>query len=576
VTLADFEEIVFLDSEFMANPGERPEPVCAVATEQRSRKMFRLWLDGEEDRPVEPPFAQGPRVLTVAYFASAELGCCRALGWPFPPWVLDLYVEFRAQTNGLALLHGRGLLGAMASYGLEAMEGAQKELLRKRILEGGPYDAEDQRRILDYCETDVRATEQLFSRVIRDSDNLVLPLLRGEFMKVIASAEYQGVPVDAPLYRRMRERWAELQANVIRRVHATIPVFEDGHFRTAKFRAWLASRDLLTGWPLTDTGGLALDEGTFRDQAALHDELEPLRQVRQVLGKLHQPDLSLGRDGRNRCLLSPFGTKTGRCAPSTTRFIFGAPSFLRGLIRPEPGKALAYADWSQQEFGIAAALSGDSQMQAAYRSGDPYLAFAKFAGVVPENGTKQSHPRERGLFKTTTLAVQYQMSAIGLAAKLGVTLAEAQDLLDYHHRIFAAFWRWSDAVSDYGQIFGEIVATLGWKLQLSASTSVRTLRNFPMQANGSEMLRMACVYAARAGVEIIAPVHDAVLIEADEGNIEDAVREIRRAMRRASEIVLAGFALETDALIIRHPARFSDERGAEMWGWMLDSLAALD
>jgi len=216
VTLADFDEVVFLDFEFIAHPGERPEPVCAVAIEQRSRKMFRLWLDGEEDRPVEPPFAQGPRVLTVAYFASAELGCCRALGWPFPPWVLDLYVEFRAQTNGLALLHGRGLLGAMASYGLEAMEGAQKELLRKRILEGGPYDAEDQRRILDYCEADVRATEQLFSRVIRDSDNLVLPLLRGEFMKVIASAEYQGVPVDAPLYRRMRERWTELQANVIR------------------------------------------------------------------------------------------------------------------------------------------------------------------------------------------------------------------------------------------------------------------------------------------------------------------------------------------------------------------------
>jgi hypothetical protein len=574
VTLEDFEEIVFQDSEFVAKPGERPELVCLVASEQKSGKIFRLWL--EDSYPPEPPFAHGPQVLTVAFYASAELGCYRAIRWPDPEYVLDPYVEFRAQTNGHALLHGRGLLGAMAFYGLDAMDGAQKDLLRERILKGGPYDAEDQRRILDYCEADVRATEQLFSRVIRPGDNLVLPLFRAEFMKVIADAEYRGVPVDAPLYRRMLAHWPELQANVISRVNRDIPVFEDGHFRMMKFRAWLESRGLLADWPQTDSGLLALDEDTFRDQAALHPELEPLRQARQILGQMRKLDLAVGSDGRNRCLLSPFSTKTGRCAPSTTQYIFGAPSFLRGLIRPGPGKAIAYVDWSQQEFGIAAALSGDSQMQAAYRSGDPYLAFAKFAGSVPENGTKESHPRERGLFKTTTLGVQYQIGVHRLASNLGVSLREAEDLLEYHHRIFSTFWRWSDAVNDYGQIFGEIVAALGWKLQLSPSTSVRTLRNFPMQANGSEMLRTACIYAARAGVEIIAPVHDAVLIEADDADIEAAVRETRRAMKRASEVILAGFALETDASIYHYPERFRDERGTQMWGWMLDSLAALN
>ena len=40
-------------------------------------------------------------------------------------------------------------------------------------------------------------------------------------------------------------------------------------------------------------------------------------------------------------------------------------------------------DFSQQEFAIAAALSGDEKMQAAYRSGDPYLSFARQAGAVP-------------------------------------------------------------------------------------------------------------------------------------------------------------------------------------------------
>src|SRR5438552_8491010 len=110
-------------------------------------------------------------------------------------------------------------------------------------------------------------------------------------------------------------------------------------------------------------------------------------------------DLAVGHDGRNRTLLSAFRARTGRNQPSNTRFIFGPSVWLRGLIKPPPGYGLAYIDWSQQEFGIAAALSGDPMMLAAYESGDPYLAFAKQAGAVPSDATKESHSETRELFK---------------------------------------------------------------------------------------------------------------------------------------------------------------------------------
>jgi len=61
------------------------------------------------------------------------------------------------------------------------------------------------------------------------------------------------------------------------------------------------------------------------------------------------------------------------------------------LIKPPPGHGVAYIDWQQQEFGIAAALSGDPLMMDAYRSGDPYLAFAKQAGATPADATKATH-----------------------------------------------------------------------------------------------------------------------------------------------------------------------------------------
>ena len=54
-------------------------------------------------------------MLFVAYYAPAELSCFLALGWPLPARILDLYIEFRAETNGLALPIGRGLLGALSS-----------------------------------------------------------------------------------------------------------------------------------------------------------------------------------------------------------------------------------------------------------------------------------------------------------------------------------------------------------------------------------------------------------------------------------------------------------------------------
>jgi DNA polymerase-1 len=76
---------------------------------------------------------------------------------------------------------------------------------------------------------------------------------------------------------------------------------------------------------------------------------------------------------------------------------------LRSLIKPEKGKVLAYIDYSQQEFLIAAALSDDQEMKATYSTGDPYLAFAKQAGIVPLEATKSTHKAARDLSKACVL-----------------------------------------------------------------------------------------------------------------------------------------------------------------------------
>ena len=115
-----------------------------------------------------------------------------------------------------------------------------------------------------------------------------------------------------------------------------------------------------------------------------------IQQLRTTLSKVRLLKLAVGNDERNRYLLSAFRARTGRNQPSNSKSCFGPAKWLRSLICAKPGYGLAYVDWSQQEFGIAAALSGDPAMMAAYGSDDPYLTFAIQAGAAPANATKAS------------------------------------------------------------------------------------------------------------------------------------------------------------------------------------------
>src|SRR5262249_9517194 len=94
-----------------------------------------------------------------------------------------------------------------------------------------------------------------------------------------------------------------------------------------------------------------------------------------------------------------------------------------------------------------------------------------------------------------------------------------------------------------------------------------------MQANGAEMLRLACCLATERTIEVCAPVHDAVLICAPVDRLEHDVARMRACMAEASRAVLAGFELRTDAALVRHPERYQDPRGSVMWDRVMRLVA---
>src|SRR5262249_12746330 len=108
-------------------------------------------------------------------------------------------------------------------------------------------------------------------------------------------------------------------------------------------------------------------------------------------------------------------------------------------------------------------------------------------------------------------------------------------------------------------------AAFGWTIHVGSNANPRSLRNFPLQANGAEMLRLACIRATERGISVCAPIHDALLIEAPAEAIAGAVAATQAAMAEASQLVLDGFQLRTEAKVVQHPDRYSDPRGERFW-----------
>lgn len=567
-----FSQIWAADFEFVAQPGERPEPVCLVARELRSGELIRIWQD-DLRRMTKPPYPIDSSALFVAYYASAELGCHLALGWPMPTRVLDLYVEHRASSNGLPVPAGNGLLGALAASGLEAISAEVKTDMRDLIQTGGPWSADQSRVIIDYCQTDVDALARLLPAMLPRID-LPRALLRGRYMAAVARMEWAGTPLNLSTLMRLRDGWDRIKADLVARIDSDYGVYENGSFRLAKFATYLAKRGI--PWSRLPSGRLDLQDATFRDQARAYPELEPLRNLRHALSQMRLAELAVGADGRNRCMLSAFSSKTGRNQPSNSRFIFGPSAWLRSLIQPPPGHGLAYIDYASQEIGIAAALSGDPLLVKAYASGDPYLTFAKQVGAVPADATKASHKAIRDRFKAVVLGVNYGMAEDSLAASIGCPVIEARHLLQLHRETYREFWRWSQAVVDTAMLRNRLKTAFGWPLHIGQETNPRSLMNFPMQANGAEILRLACCMVTEAGIEVCAPIHDAILICAPLEKLDSHVAQTRETMAEAGRIVLDGFNLGADAELVRWPDRYVDGRGVVLWNTVMELLSAIE
>jgi DNA polymerase family A len=570
-----FREIWHVDFEFRQDENHCPVPVSMFANEHRTGAEIAM-RRGQLLTCTKAPFPIDADTLVIGYSVVAELTCFQVLHWPRPRHVLCTYFETSAQINGLeiaGLVKKRpSLLEACDLFDIPHMEKGHKDFVRDIILNNTDYTEEQWRLIEDYNRDDVLLDIPLFAALAPNID-VLRALFRGRYAVAVADMELRGIPVDTNYLHQLQTNWQALRLHYIRRADTFRLYDESGSFCEDRIEQLIKQRGW--AWPRTVTGKPELKGITIGKQCKKYPELKPLQRLRDQIAELRLGAFvnTVGADGFSRCPIMPFWTRSGRNQPSGRDKVFlpSLPSWVHGLIKPPPGWGVAALDWSAQEIGIAARLSGDPALIADFQSGDPHMQFAIRAGLAPLWATQRSHGPLRDAIKPVSLGVGYGMSKYGAAAATGKSLLWASEILAAHRHAYPTFMQWQHDMVTQAMFDEHIVSPLGWPMAVHVGTRRRTLLNYPAQSGGGDCMRVAAIAAHEVGIQICCSVHDSFWITATLSELDDAIATMTRLMVKASNVVTGGLDIPVKkSADVRAPQRLGDTRapdakGQRMW-----------
>ena len=325
----------------------------------------------------------------------------------------------------------------------------------------------------------------------------------------------------------------------------------------------LKSRGLLDSFPLTDTGKLSLSKDALKDTFGKQTGTFG-GDFRVLMNKItcYNGILADGKsdwlaaydenDGLMRYrTLNPFSTVTWRCAPSPSNgWIFGWDKSLYCVIEPQDGKWLVELDFSSEETFIQAQVFDDQAYRDLYASKDIYLYTGVLTGMIPredfdsmsKDDLKTKYKKQRDLLKTFTLAIGYGAGNKTLAGKTGLPLSEVEKFRKNYDKAFSRTMYVRNELKNRMEsgrlkclwLANGLCATLN---RHKVKTSYNAPLNFPIQGTGSVILAKVARDFERAGIRTIATIHDAVVFEVDEGDM-DTIQKARDLMKNAADYVL--------------------------------------
>ena len=566
-----FARILAVDTEYITDTTNTiPEKViCFCYTDVFSGEVFRYW-EYDKKKSFTPHF-DFDDVLLVSYNATAEVGSYLKQLYGRPPNIWDSLIETRRLYKPLR--SGKGamkLLATATNYGIkDKISEADKEenldlILRRNKFKELPfeYSKEEQKQILDYCQSDTDVLAQVFIKQVEDIEEklnlkteeqfeteLWQILNRGYAISCVSLVERNGIPVDVNLINKFNETWPKVKNILIEKFNKDIDVFNENlTFSHAKFDELIKRNGLDRRWPRMKSGHFTTNKKYVKQNLHIKD-LAKFNEIRTFQNMTKLTSYTPGYDGRVRTSLNMFGTITGRASPSSAKYPFGASKWARNFIKPSYGNYLVYLDYKSQEPGVMGYLSGDKNLIQSYESGDIYINTAKLFGYWDELASKQEKKKIRNKFKVLYLASSYGQGPRAIAESLKCSVAHAKFLQMKYHETYKKYFNWNKGFIEAGLNKNYLTTIYGWQrhikdlFQFKDGKKIdirRSLLNWPIQSHGAEILRKALIDLTDENFEVCALVHDAVLIQIPIPEFKTRLEEAKQIMVNASIDVVGG------------------------------------
>lgn len=538
-----FSRVLAMDTEYLSDlTGTIPQRIlCVVFKDIFTKEIFRYWVD---DKELHPPFFDYSNCLLISFNAVAEHGSFLQLLQGKPPYMFDCFVENKCMYGPFLEKNKTGLLDTCARYNIETIPEDQKDkeldfILRRNQYSELPFDysKQDQKRILDYCQTDVEELERLFiaqCQDIEDKNKLTTEedfertlweiTFRGYTQGNIAQIQRYGIPVDVDLINRFNENWVKVKDKIITKRNKRLNIFTDDlKFNRDKFKQLIIKCGLGRTWPLLKSGHYTANDDVVKKFEHRHPLIKEFRQLNKLINTTKLSFYKVGHDGRVRADLNMFGTITSRCTPSSSKYPLNASKWVRNFIKPGWGTELYYLDYKAQEPAIMGHLSGDHRLLEAYNTHDLYITTAQQLGMINDpNATKETHATQRDVVKELFLANSYGMGVKEVARRLDCSKFTAKGYLKRFKELYKIYFDKRETWINGSAITGHLRSSLGWQRWIKGNKKWKDgkrqsinnqLKNFIIQTTGADILRKAIQKLLDNHIKVIALLHDALIIE---------------------------------------------------------------
>jgi DNA polymerase-1 len=379
------------------------------------------------------------------------------------------------------------------------------------------------------------------------------------FTPYLALIELRGMPISKEkLDTLLKEFSSKYQRSYINflRTYGIDP------FSPQKVSNWLINK-LNIPLPKTDKGSYSSQDKVlkrFIDKQPIKELLE-IRHTKKLLDKLKElKQYAKEQDNIVYKVHSDYrqiGAPTGRMSSSRPN-LQNITYELKEVFTAPDGYLLIIADYSQIELRIASEYTNEQTMIKAFKEGKDLHKFT--ASLITGKNYEDITKEERKLAKAINFGLIYGISPKSLMEYavnnygIEISLKEAKQFYEKFFQVYTGFKSWHESIKKQLKKVHQITVSslLGRKMKAKRFTDAV---NYPIQATGSDMLKMAVnfFYKTKKDLDayIVNLVHDEIIVEVKEEQAEQAKKILEESMLKAGKILLKKVPIEYEVIIAK-------------------------